>query len=345
VPSAPDQISAAIVAAGGAIPFNQFMQLALYGDAGFYTTTGQAGRRGGDFITSPEVGPLFGTVIARYLDECWQKLGSPAKFDVVECGAGPGTLARSILAAKPRCLQALNYVAVEVSAAQRALHPKGVKSREAMPKHAINGVILANELLDNLPFRLFVFDGTWMEAFVAQTPDGAFVEVLHKPTDLPAVLPQTAALGSRVPIQDAACAWVNNALSLIERGSLLLFDYCTDTTAEVAAMPWREWLRTYKDHERGGHYLFEPGSQDITAQVVLDQLPTGFVAMTQAQFLQQWGIEELVLEGNAYWENMKHAPDVAAMKMRSRSTETALLTDNDGLGSFCALNMYLPKNY
>jgi hypothetical protein len=67
--------------------------------------------------------------------------------------------------------------------------------------------------------------------------------------------------------------------------------------------------------------------------------------MTQAQFLQQWGIEELVLEGNAYWENMKHAPDVAAMKMRSRSTETALLTDNDGLGSFCALNMYLPKNY
>jgi hypothetical protein len=41
--------------------------------------------------------------------------------------------------------------------------------------------------MDNLPFRLFVFDGAWMEAFVAQTPDGAFVEVLHKPTDVPAV--------------------------------------------------------------------------------------------------------------------------------------------------------------
>ena len=216
MPSAADQVSAAIVAAGGAIPFSQFMQLALYGDAGFYTTTGQAGRRSGDFITSPEVGPLFGTVIARYLDECWEKLGSPAKFDVVECGAGPGTLVRSILAAKPSCLQALNYVVVEVSAAQRSLHPKGVESRATMPEHAINGVILANELLDNLPFRLFVFDGAWMEAFVAQTPDGAFVEVLHKPTDVPAVLPQTAALGSRVPIQDAAFAWVSNALSLIE---------------------------------------------------------------------------------------------------------------------------------
>ena len=313
------------------------MQLALYGDAGFYTTTGQAGRRGGDFITSPEVGPLFGTVIAVYLDECWQKLGSPAKFDVVECGAGPGTLARSILAAKPRCLQAINYVAVEVSAAQRALHPKGVESRETMPDHAINGVILANELLDNLTFRLFVFDGAWMEAFVAQTPDGAFVEVLHKPAALPSVLPQNTTLGSRVPIQDAASTWVSIALSFIERGSLLLFDYCTDITAEVAAMPWREWLRTYKDHERGGHYLLAPGSQDITAQVLLDQLPAGFNAMTQVQFLQQWGIDELVLEGNAYWENLSGAPDVAAIKMRSRATEVQSLLALGGLGGFTVL--------
>ena len=318
-------------------PFNEFMNDALYGENGFYIRGNKAGRRVGDFITSPEVGPLFGTVIARYLDQCWQKLGSPAKFDVVECGAGAGTLARSILAAKPRCLQAINYVAVEVSAAQRALHPKGVESRETMPDHAINGVIFANELLDNLPFRLFVFDGAWLEAFVAQTPDGAFVEVLHKPAALPTVLPQTAALGSRVPIQDDACAWVDNALSLIERGSLLMFDYCTDTTAEVTAMPWREWLRTYKDHERGRHYLLEPGSQDITAQVVLDQLPTGFVAMTQAQFLQHWGIEELVLEGNAYWENLSGAPDVAAIKMRSRATESQSLLASAGLGGFTVL--------
>jgi SAM-dependent MidA family methyltransferase len=316
------------------------MNISLYGENGFYTNSGKAGRRGGDFITSPEVGPLFGTVIARYLDECWQKLGSPAKFDVVECGAGPGTLARSTLAAKPRCLQALNYVAVEVSAAQRALHPKGVESRETMPDHAINGVIFANELLDNMPFRLFVFDGTWMEAFVAQTPDGAFVEVLHKPSALPAVLPQTAALGSRVPIQDAACAWVSNALSLIERGGLLLFDYCTDTTAAVAAMPWREWLRTYKDHERGGHYLLDPGSQDITAQVVLDQLPAGFNAMIQAQFLQQWGIDELVLEGKAYWEQLSGAPDVAAIKMRSRAVEHSALTDMAGLGGLTCMTWF-----
>ena len=110
MPSAADQVSAAIVVAGGAIPFNQFMHISLYGENGFYTNSGKAGRRGGDFITSPEVGPLFGTVIARYLDECWQKLGSPTKSDVAECGAGQGTLARSILAAKPQCIDALREV-------------------------------------------------------------------------------------------------------------------------------------------------------------------------------------------------------------------------------------------
>jgi SAM-dependent MidA family methyltransferase len=162
---------------------------------------------------------------------------------------------------------------------------------------------------------------------------------------LPSVLPQTAALGSRVPIQDAACAWVSNALSLIERGSLLLFDYCSDTTAEVAAMPWREWLRTYKDHERGGHYLLAPGSQDITAQVVLDQLPTDFNAMRQAQFLQQWGIEELVLEGKEHWENLSSAPDVAAIKMRSRATEAQSLLAPGGLGGFTALEWLALRHY
>ena len=95
----------------------------------------------------------------------WKELGSPSRFDVVECGAGPGTLARSILAAQPECATAMHYVAVEISASQRALHPQSVESRETMPDGSITGVILANELLDNLPFRLFVFDGAWMKAW------------------------------------------------------------------------------------------------------------------------------------------------------------------------------------
>ena len=337
MPSAANEISAAIAAAGGAIPFSEYMQLALYGQGGFYTRGGRAGRRGGDFITSPEVGPLFGTVIARALDAWWKELGSPSRFDVVECGAGPGTLARSILAAQPECANAMHYVAVEVSASQRALHPQGIESRATMPDGPITGVRLANELLDNLPFRLFVFDGSWMEAFVSQASSGQFVEVLHTPDVVPSSLPQTAPLGSRAPIQDAAALWVRDCLSKIDRGQLLLFDYCSALTADISLAPWREWLRTYHDQGRGTHYLSDPGSQDITTQVMLDQLPVGLTSSTQADFLKQWGIDALVREGADYWENIKHAPDVAAMKMRSRSNEATLLTDTSGLGSFNTL--------
>ena len=339
MPSAADEISAAIAAAGGAIPFSEYMQLALYGKGGFYTTGGRAGRRGGDFITSPEVGPLFGTVIARALDAWWKELGSPSRFDVVECGAGPGTLARSILAAQPECADAMHYVAVEISASQRALHPQSVESRETMPDEQITGVILANELLDNLPFRLFVFDGSWMEAFVSQSSGGQFVEVLHAPAVVPSSLPQTAPLGSRAPIQDAAASWVRDCLSKINHGRLLLFDYCSTSTAEIALTPWREWLRTYRDQSRGTHYLSDPGSQDITAQVMLDQLTAGFTSSTQAEFLKQWGINELVSEGTDYWESMKNAPDIAAMKMRSRSIEKQLIINSSGLGGFYVVEL------
>ncbi len=343
MPSAADEITAAIAAAGGAIPFSEYMRLALYGDGGFYTTGGRAGRRGGDFITSPEVGPLFGTVVARALDAWWKELGSPSRFDVVECGAGPGTLARSILAAQPECADAMHYVAVEISAPQRALHPQGVESRETMPDGPITGVILANELLDNLPFRLFVFDGAWMEAFVSQTTSGQFVEVLRTPDVIPSCLPLTAPLGSRAPIQDAAATWVRDCLAKINNGRLLLFDYCSASTADLALTPWREWLRTYRDQGRGTHYLTEPGSQDITTQVMLDQLPAGFTTSTQADFLKQWGINDLVREGTAYWESMKHGPDVAAMKMRSRIAEAKSLTDLLGLGLFKNAIWTVPK--
>jgi len=176
-----------------------------------------------------------------------------------------------------------------------------------------------------------------MEAFVAQASGGQFVEVLHTPDLIPSCLPQTAPLGSRAPIQDAAVSWVQATLSKIEHGRLLMFDYCSTPTADIALTPWREWLRTYRDQSRGTHYLSDPGSQDITTQVMLDQLPTGFTSSTQGEFLTKWGVNELVREGSNYWESMKHAPDVAAMKMRSRSTESRAITEGIGLGGLTCL--------
>ena len=111
--------------------------------------------------------------------------------------------------------------------------------------------------------------------------------MLHAPDVVPSCLPKTATHGSRAPIQDAAASWVRDCLPKIDRGRLLLFDYCTASKAEIALTPWREWLRTYREQGRGSHYLTDPGSQDITTQVLLDQLPTGFTTSTQADFLKQ----------------------------------------------------------
>jgi SAM-dependent MidA family methyltransferase len=317
------------------------MGLALYGEGGFYQDGGKAGGRG-DFITSPEVGPLFAAVIARYLDECWNEMGCPSSFDVVEVGAGPGTLARGIFDAQPKCISAMKYVAVEISAAQRALHPNFVESVEQFPDRTIQGVVLANELLDNLPFKLFVFDGEWMEAFVGLGDDGKFVEVLRAVDVIPAILPKSAPLGSRAPIQTTASQWLLNVSQKLSRGRVLVFDYCSESTSEIAVTPWREWLRTYKDHDRGVHYLIEPGTQDITTQVMIDQLMEVVPELSvshQSEWLLNLGIDELVSEGSSYWEQHKSAPDIAAMKMRSRLNEAQALTDRDGLGSFSVLEL------
>lgn len=332
-----EAIRAAIAAAGGAIPFSEFQQFALYGPDGFYMRPdgGRAGRRRGDFITSAEVGPLFGLVLARYLDDVWRAMGEPSPFVVVDAGAGPGTLARAVAAAAPACSGVMRYVGVEISPAQREGHPPDIDSRAELPDGPFDGVILANELLDNLPFRLCVFDDGWRESFVADRGDGSFAEVLSTRLDpVPAVLPVAPPHGARAPLADGAVSWLADARSRLSSGHVTVVDYTAPTTSSMALRPWREWLRTYRGHERGGHYLAEPGAQDVTIEVPLDQFPEPDTLRTQAQFLQRWGIDDLVTEGERHWAAHAAAPDLDAIRMRSRAVEARALLDPSGLGGF-----------
>ena len=185
----------------GPLPFDRVLDIALYAaDGGFYESGGRAGGRHGDFLTSPEVGPLFGVVVARALDAWWREMGEPDPYVVVEAGAGPGTLCRTVLAAAPDCAAALRYVLVERSAAQRRLQAAKVRLEEPalafapvdpdtespvpgsptgpicvslaeLPRLVGPAVVLANELLDNLPFALAeLTGGGWCEVRVDLAP-------------------------------------------------------------------------------------------------------------------------------------------------------------------------------
>jgi SAM-dependent MidA family methyltransferase len=362
----------------GPIPFEAVVEAALYDpDGGFYASGGHAGRRG-DFLTSPEVGPLFGAVVARALDTWWDAAGQPAVFVVVEAGAGPGTLARAILDARPACAVALRYVLVERSAAQRATHaarlplddpamafaslpdpdddvqavapPPGpiVVSRPELPRLAGPCVVLANELLDNLPFGLAERTaGRWDEVFVAVEATGLTEVLLPLDGAASAVLDRlvpSASPGTRVPLPRRAATWLREARDLAgAAGRVVALDYARPTP-ELAALPWTAWVRTYRRHERGGPPLEHLGTQDITCDVAVDQLGAAPGAdRSLADWLRAHGIDELVEDGRRTWQERAAIGDLAAVRARSRVTEAAALLDPEGLGAFRVLEWEGPS--
>jgi SAM-dependent MidA family methyltransferase len=297
----------------GPITFAEYMALALYDERdGFFASCGGAGRAGRDFVTSPEVGSLFGALIARHLDRAWAALGEPDPFVVVECGAGHGRLAADVLRAAPACLPTLRYVLVEKSAELRALARErlplepadealGPFVRSADPDDAaqpvphagpivtaigdlpalhVIGVVFANELLDNLPARVVERAGdAWREVRVGATDDDRLCEtIVPAPPDLAIEADHVAAGtevpdGMRLPVPIAAVVWLAETAALVRRGEIVLIDYMA-TAAELIERGQRGWLRTYRAHDRGAGPLDAPGTQDITCDVPLEYLRT-----------------------------------------------------------------------
>ncbi len=355
----------------GPIAFSRFMAVALYGDGvGFFARGGGSGRRDRDFVTSPEVGPLFGACVARALDVSWRDAGVPDPFIVVEAGAGNGRLAREILRAEPECSSALRYLLVETSEvladAQHELlslepadeslgavlrgeddEPKAVGGRgpivsalSDLPAR-FDGVLLANELIDNLVVDIAVFDGEWHEVRIGW--DGErFVESRVPLETAPAAF-SAAPPGARVPLPVGASEWLTRAGgSLRPRGRLILIDYVID--AATLLTRGEDWLRGYRAHGRED-VLLAPGATDITADVVREQLVTAASAagfslagdVAQSEWLAALGIDELVAQGAQAWREGAARGDLEAIAGRSRAVEAAALTDATGLGAFRVL--------
>ncbi|HEX2026280.1 MAG TPA: SAM-dependent methyltransferase [Actinomycetota bacterium] len=267
----------------GPITFASFMEAALYDpEEGFYVRPpiGEAGH----FVTSPHVSPAFADLLARQVAECWDHLGRPETFTVVEVGAGDGTLARGILTAV-RGLDglgsALRYVAVERTPGQRAALEEQVETAEALEGvEPFTGCVLANEVLDNLPFhRLRGRDGRVVEVLVGVDGD-RLVEMEGEPApEAAAVVTHPPADGQERPASPAAVRLVEAVGSKLARGYSFFFDY--GFAEGVSPGP----VHAYRDHRVLEDVLADPGSRDITAAVDFDAV----LAAGRGVGLQAWG--------------------------------------------------------
>ncbi len=358
----------------GPIAFDTYVELALYGEGGFFTRARGAGRAGRDFVTSPEVGPLFGALVARALDGWWVDAGSPDPFLVIEAGAGRGRLAADVLAAAPACAGALRYVLVERSPALRAgqrdlvtvepfedaLGPTVRDDEDApmpvtgmgpiatalddLPAVPLDGVVVANELLDNLPFRVVERrDDVWCEVRVGLDGDELVETVVPATSELAAeadVVVTDPPDGTRVPVPTALVEWLRACAAALRRGRLVVVDY-TATSAALVERGSGGWLRTYRDHGRGAPALAAPGDQDITADVPSEFLVHAAARaglhlerdLSQAEWLTELGVESVVADARRDWDARAHVGDLEAVRHRSRVSEGAALVDPAGLGA------------
>lgn len=352
------QVSAEI-ARCGPIGFSKFMELCLYSpDGGFYTGHGHAGRRG-DFITSPEVGPLFGAIMGNYLDELWNEFGMPDPFRVAEVGAGRGTLYRSVRRSNPACGHALEYLLVETSPVQRAAHEFSRRDRwlsMASLDQACH-LVLANELLDNLGFdiaeRLLADDArgeAWSLVGVEMAPfepgETARSEFCLAVTgeSVPrwfVDLGLDVAPKTRVPVLAGARRWVCD--SLRRAPVVLAIDYGVRSTLELVDRDRRAesqmgWLRTYLGHNRGSDPTVAPGGSDITTDIAFDQLPEPTKLQSQTEWLSHHGLEDALSRAADIVQSVAPSlggpSELARLEALSAASEATALTRPSGLGGF-----------
>ena len=317
------------IARSGPMTFRTFMEACLYHPQhGYYTTTSAAPSRGGDFLTSPEVHPVFGALVARTLHELWQAVGAPPSFDIVEPGSGPGILARDILRwsldKEPAFTTAIRYHLIDRSPAMRAaqqhtlaeldLPPRAVTYADHLPD-TIQGVVLTNELIDAFPVHRIIRQGDVLREVFVNVEDGKFVDHLG-PLSIPAlqsyfdVLGLLPGEGCHAEINLDAIAWMQDIARRLERGYILTFDYGYEA-ADLYA-PWRKdgtLLCFYKQSASSDPYQ-RIGKQDMTSSVDFTTLKrtgeeSGLTTLTmtdQSSFLVRLGIGEGIAESQADME-------------------------------------------
>lgn len=320
-------IQAEIKANDGKITFADYMNMALYAPGlGYYSAGLKKFGKQGDFITAPEMSPLFSQCLAL---QCIHIMQQTDQHTLLEVGAGSGVMAiELILELEKQAQLPEQYLILELSAELRDRQQQAIKARiphlyerfqwlDCLPEKPFCGIIIANELLDAMPVHILKFEqASVFERYVSLDKDGQFVwqdaapenPHLQKSADEIKKLHQSLAHLDDKPgasyiteVNLQAIDWVKSMADILQSGAILLIDY--GYTAREYYHPQRSMgtLMCHYQHHRHDAPFYLPGLQDITAHIDFSSIARaandsglkvcGFT--TQAHFLMAGGLVEL----------------------------------------------------
>lgn len=310
-----ERIAAAVARAGGWLPFDRYMEMALYTPGlGYYANAGQKfgamPGSGSDFITAPELSPLFGRTVARQVRQMMVESGTA---EVWEFGAGSGTLAVQLLSALGTAL--IHYHIVDLSGELRerqrarlfAEVPEfagKVQWHDRLPDE-MRGIVVGNEVLDAMPVKLLHFDGArWFERGVrlAGHGEGGGFAWEDRPTELRPPVEGPFPPGTVTEIHPQAEGFLHTLGASLVRGGALLIDYGFPEAEYYHPQRAGGTLMCHRAHRADTEPLVDPGLKDITAHVNFTGIAVaaqdaGFDVIgytSQGRFLLNTGILDLL---------------------------------------------------
>ena len=293
--------------AGGWLPFDRYMALALYAPGlGYYANAsrkfGAMPSSGSDFVTAPELTPLFGEALAVQVGEALERTGTD---EIWEFGAGSGALAMQLLGSLGERVR--RYTIVELSASlrgrqQAALAASGdrVAWASELPE-SLHGVVVGNEVLDAMPVKLLQrLDGQWHERGVVAGDGG--LQWADRPTELRPPVEIAGAHDYLTEIHPQAQAFIRTLADRLTRGAAFFIDYGFPEAEYYHPQRHMGTLMCHRGHQADTDPLQDPGAKDITAHVdftgiALAAQDTGLATLgytSQGRFLLNCGLAPLL---------------------------------------------------
>jgi SAM-dependent MidA family methyltransferase len=335
-----DQVAERVRAAiedHGPIGFDEYMELTLYGPGGFFEAppVGSSGH----FVTSPHVHPfVFAHCLRDAILDAWFALGEPDPLPLVELGAGDGTLAAALLSAFGELpVPRPSYTGVEISAGARdELRARGLARASRLSElEPFEGVVVANEVLDNLPF-LPVRGRADGPAEVRVGLEGDALVEIELPWSNASVPPPPLRPGEETSVPVGVFALLEEVARLLHRGYVLVIDY---GSVRGPAGP----VHGYREHRQVADVIAHPGGTDVTAGVDLSLVAEHARSLGLRPFEPVTQSQAIAALGHDRWDRTMRERQ-AALQSAGRGSEAfgvwearhraRLLADPSGLGAF-----------